>query len=124
VRYVFDALFWVLFAGIYLFVAVMTGMPSLRFFTFLGCIGGLFLYLKSFHKIVAFFAERVYNGISQVVKRKLYARAERRKIAVTQKKTHRRTRGSGDDAALVSRHHSHHSIRKNGRRQRRTPAAR
>lgn len=65
VRYVFDALFWVLFAGIYLFVAVMTGMPSLRFFTFLGCIGGLFLYLKSFHKIVAFFARKVYNAITK-----------------------------------------------------------
>lgn len=82
VRYLFDALFCVLFAGIYLFVSVMTGMPNLRFYTFLGCVFGLFLYLKSFHKIVAFLAKKVYNGFSELRKRKKLCPKEKSKAGL------------------------------------------
>ncbi len=65
VRIVTDVVFWIFFAGIYLFVTVLIGMPDLRFFAFIGCILGLFLYLKSFHKIVAFLAKKVYNRLNR-----------------------------------------------------------
>ena len=84
-RIIFDALFCVVFAFVYIFSSVLFELPSLRLYTFAGCVIGLLLYLKSFHKIVAFFAGRVYNSISQVIKRKLYARAERRKITGEEK---------------------------------------
>ena len=57
-----DILFFALFAGGYLFVSVLFSLPSLRIYMFVGCILGFFLYLKSFHKIVAFFAEKIYNS--------------------------------------------------------------
>ncbi|MCI9504334.1 MAG: hypothetical protein HFE26_02925 [Clostridia bacterium] len=66
VKITVDALFFVLFAGIYLFVSVLFELPTLRVYMFLGCLAGLFLYLKSFHKIVAFFAQKVYNGINRI----------------------------------------------------------
>ena len=50
-------------AGMYLFVSLLFGLPDLRFYMFLGCLIGLLLYLKSFHRIVAFFAEKVYNRV-------------------------------------------------------------
>lgn len=79
VKIVTDTLFFILFAGIYLFVSVLFELPSLRFYMFLGCIAGLFLYLKSFHKIVAFFARKVYNGITK----------RRKDRSVCPRKTHR-----------------------------------
>lgn len=68
VKIVTDVIYWVFFAALYLFVSILTGMPNLRFFTFAGCVIGLFLYLKSFHKIVAFFARKVYNRLHKVRK--------------------------------------------------------
>ena len=66
-----DVLFCVLFAGLYLVVSVHFRMPPLRLYSFLGCVAGFFLYWKSFHKIVAFFAEKVYNSyIKQLRKRR------------------------------------------------------
>ena len=54
VRIACDILFSIAFGGIYLAVAVECGFPSLRAFHLLGC-------LKSFHKMIAFFADKVYN---------------------------------------------------------------
>lgn len=58
-----DVCFFAFFAGMYLFVSLLFGLPDLRFYMFLGCLIGLLLYLKSFHRIVAFFAEKVYNRV-------------------------------------------------------------
>lgn len=63
-----DILFCILFGALYLFVSVMMGLEHVRLYSLAGCLCGLFLYLKSFHKIVAFFAEKVYNGIREVRK--------------------------------------------------------
>lgn len=68
VRIVSDVAFCIVFAGLYLFVSVMMGLGALRFYTALGCLSGLILYLKSLHKIVAFFAEKVYNGVKKLPK--------------------------------------------------------
>ncbi len=61
VRVLCDLLFCFLFGGLFLFVSVMMDLGTVRFYSLLGCLLGLFLYLKSFHKIVAFFCEKVYN---------------------------------------------------------------
>ena len=64
-RTVCDFLFALFFAALYLAAAVVLAFPPLRFFDLLGCIFGLFLYLKSFHKIVAFFSEKLYNKLNR-----------------------------------------------------------
>ena len=60
-RYLCDALFCLCFGLFYGFMSVALALPSLRSFHVLGCVFGLLLYLKSFHKIVAFFTEKLYN---------------------------------------------------------------
>lgn len=86
VRIVCDALFVVAFGGLYLLVAVSVGFPAPRFYIALGCVSGLLLYLISFHKIVAFFAKKVYNRI----RRMREARAERVKHSRGGKRTRAR----------------------------------
>lgn len=78
-----DVLFCLLFGALYVFVTVMMGLTGLRLYTLLGCVGGLFLYLKSFHKIVAFFLKKVYNGLKQAWKG--YRRCPRRTKAAIPK---------------------------------------
>ena len=65
VHIVADIFFFLLFAGLYIFVSVMFSLPSFRLYMLCACFIGFFLYLKSFHKIVAFFMEKIYNGFSQ-----------------------------------------------------------
>ena len=62
VRILCDFLFCLTFGAVYLLFAVSFRMPPLRTYYILGLTLGLFLYLKSFHKIVAFFSEKLYNG--------------------------------------------------------------
>lgn len=68
IRLLCDFAFVVLFGGLYLFVSVMMDLGSVRLYTLLGCLLGLFLYLKSFHKIVAFFCGKVYNRSNSMQK--------------------------------------------------------
>lgn len=56
-----DALFFIVFAGIYIFISVMFALPSFRPYMFFGCLAGLLLYLKSMHRILAFFVKTLYN---------------------------------------------------------------
>lgn len=56
-----DILFFILFAGIYIFTSVLFGLPEFRFFMFIGCLLGLLLYLKSFHIMLDFFINMLYN---------------------------------------------------------------
>ncbi len=65
VRILCDFLFCIAFGAVYLLFAVSFRMPPLRFYYILGLTLGLFLYLKSFHKIVAFFSEKLYNGLTE-----------------------------------------------------------
>ena len=84
VRIVCDILFCLCFGGAYLVFSVALGFPSLRFYFILGLFCGLFLYLKSFHKTVAFFADKVYNRITVVWKGR--KRWTRKKILREKKK--------------------------------------
>ncbi len=70
-----DVFFGLLFAGLFLFVSVTFYLPGLRFYMLIGCGVGLLLYLKSFHEIVAFFAQKVYNHCE---KKKCVKRSEKK----------------------------------------------
>lgn len=58
---VLDAVFFVLFSLLYIAVAVWFGLPYFRLFMLLGCLVGLLVYLKSCHRMVAFFCKWLYN---------------------------------------------------------------
>ena len=58
-----DLLFSVIFIALYIFLSLLFTFPAFRLYMFLGCALGFYLYLKSFHKIVAFLAGKVYNKI-------------------------------------------------------------
>lgn len=58
-----DILYFAVLSAAFIFVSVMFDFYELRFFMLAGCILGAFLYLKSFHVIVAFSVKKVYNGI-------------------------------------------------------------
>ena len=91
VRIATDILFFLLFAGLFLFVSVVFSLPAVRFYMFGGCLAGFFLYLKSFHKIVAFFAEKIYNGMCKKRKAKEEVGCPRKRRAVYRR---RRQEGS------------------------------
>lgn len=61
-----DALTFAAFGAGYLFFALFLGLPAFRLYHFLGLCLGFFLYLKSFHKIVAFFGKKVYNFFRKI----------------------------------------------------------
>lgn len=56
-----DILYCLVFAAGFIFVSVMFDFENLRFYMLLGCALGAFIYLKSFHIIVAFFVNKAYN---------------------------------------------------------------
>lgn len=58
-----DVVFSLVFIFCYIFVSLLFSFPAFRLYMFLGCVVGFYLYLKSFHKIVAFFAAKVYNKL-------------------------------------------------------------
>ena len=58
-----DLVFSAIFIALYLFLSLLFSFPAFRLYMFLGCAVGFYLYLKSFHKIVAFLAAKVYNKI-------------------------------------------------------------
>lgn len=82
----FEALFCALFAIVYLFVSCSAQLPPLRLYMLAGLVLGFFLYLKSWHKIVAIFAEKVYNSIVRAIDR----RRKQRKPCQTKEKFRRK----------------------------------
>ena len=69
VRYVADFVFCALFAAGALLFSVHMGFPTFRAYMFIACMLGFLLYYKSFHKIVAIFVEKMYNGYKGRTKR-------------------------------------------------------
>ena len=61
VKIVADILFCLTFSGVFLLLSLRLHLPPFRFYLCLGLMGGLLLYWKSVHKLVAFSAEKVYN---------------------------------------------------------------
>lgn len=58
-----DLLYCIIFAAGFIFVSVLFGFENLRLYMLIGCAAGSFIYLKSFHIIVAFCVRKVYNII-------------------------------------------------------------
>ena len=65
-----DVLFCLIYAVFFLFASVLFHFPDFRLFMAVGCLVGIFLYRKSFHKFVAFLGKMVYNEIGQLRKDK------------------------------------------------------
>lgn len=56
-----DIIYFLIFAVGFVFISVMFDFGEFRLFMLLGCALGALLYLKSFHIIVAFLVNKVYN---------------------------------------------------------------
>lgn len=65
-----DVVFFVLFAAMSVFIAVLFSFPDFRVYMYLGNLFGLILYLKSIHRIVDFFLKVCYNRLRKVLKRR------------------------------------------------------
>lgn len=59
-----DIVYCLIFAAGFVFISVMFDFDSLRLYMLLACLLGAFLYLKSFHLIVAFLVKKVYNKVT------------------------------------------------------------
>ncbi len=59
-----DILYCIVFAAGFVFLSVLFDFESLRLYMLIGCAGGAFVYLKSFHLIVAFLVKKVYNSVT------------------------------------------------------------
>ena len=83
-RFVADIAFFVAFAGLCVVVASVLCLPSFREYYYLGFALGLLIYLKTFHKAVAFFKKMCYNGIRKLIncikKRKNFRKKEEKRI--------------------------------------------
>ena len=66
-RTVADILFFALFAVACIIVASVLKFPSFREYYYFGYALGFILYLKTFHKAVAFFKKTCYNGVKKLV---------------------------------------------------------
>ena len=58
-----DLFYCLAFATGFIFVSVLFDFENLRAYMLIGCALGAFIYLKSFHIIVAFLVRKVYNVI-------------------------------------------------------------
>lgn len=83
-RFVADITFFVVFAGLCVFVASWLCLPSFREYYYLGFALGLLLYLKTFHKAVAFFKKMCYNSVRKLVNclknRKNFRKKEEKRV--------------------------------------------
>lgn len=62
---VLDIVFFVIFALIYIFVSLLFSFPAFRLYMFLAAQLGLFMYVKSFHVLIANGAKKLYNGLKK-----------------------------------------------------------
>lgn len=70
VKIALQLLFCLACAAVYPFLAIRIGLPPLRLYLIAALAAGFFLYWKSLRKIVAFSAEKVYNKVAGVIRRK------------------------------------------------------
>lgn len=63
-----DFLFFACLSVLFLFYSVKLSFPNLRVYLCAGVVTGFFFYVKSFHKVVAFFINKSYNFIIRKIK--------------------------------------------------------
>ena len=66
-RFCADIAFFIGFSAICVAAASWLRFPDFREYYYLGYAVGLLLYLKTFHKAVAFFKKTCYNGLKKLV---------------------------------------------------------
>lgn len=76
---VFDVLFFLAFAAMSVFAAVLFSFPNFRVYMYLGNVLGLILYLKSVHRIVAFLLKLCYNKARKGIKRRKITKNSKKK---------------------------------------------
>ena len=83
-RFVADVAFFVAFAGLCVFMMSWFCLPSFREYYYVGFALGLLIYLKTFHKAVAFFKKICYNSVRKLVnclkKRKNFRKKEEKRL--------------------------------------------
>ena len=67
IRFVADIAFFALVAAVCVWIACTLRFPNFRDYYYLGYGVGIILYLKTFHKAVAFLKKLCYNGIKKLV---------------------------------------------------------
>ena len=80
-----DVLFCISFAALYLAVSTLLGFPDLRVYAFFGCLLGFALYLKTLHKIVAFFGKKLYNELKRLRRGRIQCPEKEAKVSPTKK---------------------------------------
>ena len=65
IKVVFDALFFIIFAFGMVIYSFYLNLPSIRAYMIIGNFLGLFLYIKSFHIILAKALKMAYNNIKR-----------------------------------------------------------
>jgi len=63
---ILDIIFFIIFSCIYIFVSFLFEFPVFRFYMFFAAQLGLFMYIKSFHILIANGAKKIYNKLKQI----------------------------------------------------------
>jgi hypothetical protein len=63
---ILDIVFFIIFALIYIFVSFLFEFPIFRLYMFFATQLGLFMYIKSFHILIANGAKKIYNKLKQL----------------------------------------------------------
>ena len=112
-----DFLFFPIMLVLYVHYANSFNFPSFRVYLAIASLIGFYLYLKSFHKVVAFFANKGYNFIGRsfkkLLKRKLNGRRKKGKGVL-------RFGGNGDSSVVIVTGHIPVSKDKNNKQAKAT----
>lgn len=65
-----DLIYFIVFAGMFVFTSVLFEFYSLRLYMLAGCALGAIIYLKSLHIIIAFMLKKVYNIFAKRLRRR------------------------------------------------------
>lgn len=93
VKAVPDVAAFTVFSALYVWFAYFFNFPSHRAYMTAGALIGLFIYMKSFHFLLAFRAEKLYNII---VKKACGRKTERKERENKDVGNHERRNGSGN----------------------------
>ena len=80
VKILLDILFFLLLSGGYVVYSFCCNFPSLRGYMPIGVILGIFLYMKSFHLILAKCLKKTYNKYVRKINARKETNDERRKV--------------------------------------------
>ena len=116
---VLDIAFWLAFALFTIWSGYFFKFPSFRVYIWMGYVVGGIIYLKTLHKIIAFFESLCYNKIAKLVKwarkkeKTLINRWKKAYDARKNEKNNHGNRRSGDDTPRRFARLSHLSVDNN-----------